>query len=270
MSTFDMKAAIAAAKSKGPDMTKTNSGGGSYELPVEGFTRLRFVGYFETGKRESEWQGKKKVNDTAELVFELSGPKHPPREHEGTKYPLRATQRVKLSMNEKSNFVKLFTAMNYEKKATHIAELLGEAFVAEIKHNTVKINGNDVTFVNLENIRKPFGVDPESGDEYRIKVDPPLTEQKLFLWDFADAAMWDSLFIEGEYEEKKNEKGEVTSPAKSKNVIQNKIRTALNWKANPVYAYAEGSVTAADSAALDAAVGDAEQAGEPDDLSDIA
>lgn len=256
---FNMKAAIEAAKGK-VDMTKTTEGGG-YELPVEGFVRLRFVGYIETGKKESTWKGQKKINDTAELIFELSGPKHQPRDTDNGKVPLRVTEKVKLSLNEKANFVKLFNAMNWEGKATHIAELLGQPYVGRIEHNKVKgEGGKEFTYVNIRDIRKPFATNPETGDEYRLEVDPPLTEQKLHLWDFCDREMWDSLFIPGEYEEKKNDKGEVISPARSKNVTQEKIMSALNWKAHPMYEQIKGGVTKDDSAALDDAVGESEQA----------
>jgi hypothetical protein len=258
---FDLKKAVAQAKQKGPDMTEAQKGGG-YELPAQGFVRLRLVGYFEVGKHESEFQGKKKVNDRVELVFELSGPKHLPRVNTdtGEKYPQRITVKQPLSRNEKSNFFKLFTTMNYEKSATHMAELLGQAFVADITHNKKNMNGNDVTFANLENIRKPFAVNPETGDEYKLEVDPPLTPLKLFLWDFADADMWDAIYIDGQYDEEKNDKGEVTRAAKSKNILQNKIMSALNWKGSPVYAYATTKATPEEAAALDEATGgDAEE-----------
>ena len=265
---FNMKAAIAAAKGK-VDMTQT-TGGGDFELPVEGFVRLRFVGYIETGKKETTFKGQKKVNDTAELIFELSGPKHAPRDTDNGKVPMRVTERVKLSLNEKSNFTKLFSAMNWEGKATHIAELLGEAYVGRIEHNKVKGNdGKEFTYVNIRDVRKPFATNPETGDEYRLEVDPPLTEQKLHLWDFCDREMWDSLFIAGEYEERKNDKGEVTSPARSKNVIQEKIMKAMNWKTHPMYEQVKGGVTNDDAAALEQAVGDSEQAAVQQDADDL-
>lgn len=265
---YDISKAVAAAKNKGKDMTQASSGGGdSYELPAEGFVRLRFVGYFEIGKHESTWQGQKKVKDTVELVFELSGPKHQPRVSEdgNTKYPARVTKRMTMSLSEKANFFQLFTAMNWEGKATTMAELLGDAFVGKIVHNKKKREGKDVTYVNLEDIRKPFATNPETGDEYKLEVDAPLTELKLFLWDFADAEMWDALFIEGTYEERKNDKGEVTSPARSKNVLQEKIKRALNWKGSPVFDYAAGKVGSEDAAALDAAVGETDDVGEDGD-----
>lgn len=254
---FNIKAAIDAAKNKGPDMTQSSGGGGDYELPAAGFTRLRFVGYFETGKKESEWQGKKRVNDSAELVFELSGPKHQPRESDNGKFPIRITTTAKISLNENATFFKLFQSMNWEGKASHIAELLGQDYVAEVEHKLVKGTGGkpDKTFANLVNIRKPFAVNPETGDEYRVNVDQPLTEIKLFLWDFATPEMWDSVFIEGEWEARKDKEGKEIAPARSKNVIQEKIRKALNFKALPIYDYAAGKVSSSDAADLDAAVG---------------
>ena len=256
---FDIKSAIAAAKGKGPDMTKGEQGGG-FEKPAIGFTRARFVGYFELGKKESMYKGVKKVNNAAELVFELSGPKHAPRETDNGKVPHRVTVNVNLSLNEKANFFKLFKALNWEGKASHIAELLGQDYIGEIEHRESEIDGNKFTFVNLVNIRKPFSTNPETGDEYRIAVDQPLTPLKLFLWDFATPEMWDAIFIEGQYEARTDDKGKEISPAKSKNVIQAKIMKALNWKASPIHDYAMGKVTKEDSADLDAAIGDAEDA----------
>lgn len=256
---FDIKSAIAAAKNKSPDMNKGETGGG-YEKPAVGFTRCRFVGYFELGKKETTYKGQKKVVESGQLVFELSGPKHPARETDNGKIPHRVTMNVNISLNEKANFFKLFKTLNWEGKASHIAELLGQDYVGEIEWNETEYEGNKFTFVNLVNLRKPFATNPESGDEYRIAVDQPLTPLKLFLWDFATPEMWDAIYIEGEYEEKKDDKGKVTSPARSKNVIQEKIMAALNWRASPVYDYATGKVSKQDSAALDAEMGEAESA----------
>jgi hypothetical protein len=262
---FDVKAAIAQAKKSGPDMTKAQAGGG-FELAPEGFARARFVGYFELGKVAGEWKGKPKMNDKVELVFELSGPKHAARDTDSGKVPFRVTKKANLSFNENSVFYKLFKDMNWEGKATHMAELLGESFVCKIKHNVVKGDGGkDFTYVNIEDIARPFGVNVETGDEYRINVDEPLTPLKLYLWNQATPEMWDSLFIEGMFEERKNDKGEVTAPARSKNVIQLRIMKATNWKASPVYEYAMGKVTKEDAAALDAAIGESEDAGGGDD-----
>lgn len=271
---FNVKAAIAAAKEQGQlaDMSEAEEGKG-YELPKTGFVKLRFIGYIELGLREFTFEGRKKNVAAADLIFELSGPNHQPHESEdGTKYPQRITvSKVKLSKRDNSNFWKnLWQPMNWRGTASHISELLGESFIGEIEHNKVKgTDGKERTYANLRNIRKPWLPNPETGTDYEVNVEQPLSELRLFLWTYPDAAshreMWDSLFIEGEYEEKKNEKGEVVQPAKSKNVIQNKIREALNWKGNELYDYAEGKIKGDDAAALEAAVeaGVEETAAEP-------
>jgi len=273
MAGFNVKDMVAQVKAKGKDMTEVTQGGGR-ELPAAGFVRLRLVGYLETGKVESTWQGQKKIKDTAELIFEASGPKHQPIETDNGKFPIRLTERIKLSYTSQSNWPKLFAQLNWEGKATHVAELLGNAFVAEIEHVKKTVDGKEQTYANLRNIRKPFAVNPETGDEYEVKVDPPLTEIKLFLWDFATPEMWDALYIPGEYEARKDDKGNEISPARSKNVIQEKIRKALNFKGLPIYDYACGNTTAQDTADLDAAVGDVANAEtapqEPDALDGVA
>jgi len=41
--------------------------------------------------------------------------------------------------------------------------------------------------------------------------------------------MWDSIFIDGHWEAKTNDKGEEISPPKSKNYFQNRIKSADNF-----------------------------------------
>ena len=269
---FNAAAAIAAAKAKGPNMTEAQAGGG-YEIPVaNAAVKLRFVGYYEVGKHESTWQGQTKVADRCELVFEVQGKDYPVRDVDGVKYPVRLTVKNKLSLNENSNFFKMFSAMNYDGKATHIAELLGNDFLGTIEHNKSVIQGKEVTFANLVNVRKPF-IDQMSDDgevtQRRVAIEPAITEVKLFLWDFATPDMWDAIYIPGEYPAVEKD-GKVVRPAKSKNVLQAKIKSALNFKALPIYDYAAGNTTAADSAALDEAVGEVEAESPTDDLADIA
>jgi hypothetical protein len=227
---------IAQAAKTGPDMTQTK-GGGDFAPPNAGVTRLRLVGYFETGKhKELNMQNKEVLRDKVDLVFELSGPNHPPRVTEdGTKIPHRITVKETKSLNEKANFYKLFAAMNaaHGGGATHMVQMLGKAFRSEVFH---KQGGKDgkTTFANLKGpngyiIRPVTYQDEETGETKTVNVDPPITELKAFIWDLADKAMWDSIYIPGEYEARKNDKGEVTTPAKSKNVLQGRIKAAANF-----------------------------------------
>lgn len=91
MTNAAVQAAIAAAAAQ-TDMTKAQKGGegGGYTPPAEGLCRLRFVGYIECGKHHDEKYNK--TRERVKLIFELSGPKHAPKELEdGTKLPHRIT-----------------------------------------------------------------------------------------------------------------------------------------------------------------------------------
>jgi hypothetical protein len=239
--TFDFNALNAAieAEANQTDMSVAQDGGGEYTPPALGLAQARFVGYYETGKHEEEYEGQKRVRDKVDMVFELSGPNHPPRVlADGTRIPLRITVKETKSQSAKANFFKLFGAMNYDGAARHMAQLLGKAYLVEVFHKESK----GKIFANLKgtngyNIKGPFFQDPLSGKTVAIDVAPPQTEIKGFLFNSATKAMWDSIYIAGEYEERKDEKtGAVISPARSKNTLQERIMKAQNWKDCPVYA----------------------------------
>jgi hypothetical protein len=247
LAKYDLKAKIAEAAKTGPNMNEAQAGG-EYTPPAAGIARARLVGYFELGTHEEEFEGRKRDREKVDLIFELSGPNHEPRKlDDGTLVPIRVTVQETLSFNEKANFFKLFAAMNYAGKATHMAELLGEPFIVEVFHKKSK-DGKKV-YANLKgpngyNVKGTTVQDPLSGKPIVIDVPAALTELKAFIWDIADKEMWDSIFIEGEWEEKKDAEGKVISPARSKNVIQEKIKQAKNWKAHPLASIVEaGGVT---------------------------
>lgn len=245
---FNKIAALAEqAVSNGVDMTKAAAGGGDYTPPAAGPVRLRLVGYVEVGKHKTTFKGQEKVVDKVELTFELSGPKHPAREVDGVKYPQLIVVRENKSLNEKARFFKLFQLLNWQGKAKHIAQLLGEPFKGTIIHRTYKkADGTEGTAAELYDktagtyrIEPPRYevVDPENGPtgEYAtLKVDPAISKPKCFLWDYADMEQWASIFVEGEYEERKDKDGKVVAPAKSKNVLQNTIKTAVNFPGSPI------------------------------------
>lgn len=236
---YDIKAAIAAEVAVGPDMTKSTKGAGR-TIAAAGPTRLRFVGYVELGRHQGRGKAAAKEQDRVQLVFELSGKNHPPREFEGKKFPQVIVVEETKSLNEKANFFKLFSKMNWAGKATHIAELLGEGFKGTVSHYTFKgSTGEDVTIAQLRSdgayqIEKPFRVDDDD-QLVPLVIDQALTPIKFFAWNTATKEQWDSLFIDGEYEAEKDEAtGKITRPAKSKNAVQNKIKLALNFKGSPI------------------------------------
>lgn len=267
----DFAKLAALAIEKGKDMTvATTGGGGDYVPPAEGPTRVRFVGYVELGKQSDPFQGKPRNRDKALMVFELSGPKHPPTvKDDGTKLPIRLTVEESVSLNEKAWFFKIFQQLNYSGKAKHIVQLLGDAYRATVYHRKFKFKdgreGIDAEFRNKTNgysFQAPRyevnGPDGPTGEFAVLAVDPAITPLKCFLWDHPDMEQWNSLFIEGEYPERKDEKtGVVLKKAKSKNVYQIRIKQAANFIGSPIHA-----LLAANGQSLD--IPDAEEGRDPD------
>lgn len=242
----DIKKLAAKAKKTGRDFTKTKEGGGSgYEPPAAGPCNLRFVGYFEIGIQKKKFKGTEKKVKQVQLVFELSGKNYPAKElDDGTKLPVRMTITETDSDNVKANINKIFKKMNYDGKATHFAELLGNAYRGRVFHTEKEGEGGaKIIYANLRNddgyvITPPVveTVDDDGNVSTKpVKVAEPLTELKLFLWDNPDMEQWASIYIDGEYEAQKDEKtGKIVKPARSKNVLQNKIRAAVNWEGSPM------------------------------------
>lgn len=251
---IDKYAAMGAkAVAEGKDMTKATTGGGDYEAPAAGPCWLRFIAYIELGKQAGTMMGKPTVKEKVQLVFEVSGPKYPPvKAEDGTLHPIRISIEENLSLNEKAHFFKLFTRMNYAGGAQHMVQLLGEAYKGRIVHRKYKKRGEtdaNASGIAVELFDKATGLytiepprydvtDPDTGDvlETKVKaVDAPISKIKAFLWEYSDLEDWTNLFIEGEYPERKDDKGNVVAAAKSKNVLQNKIKQATNFKGSPIY-----------------------------------
>jgi hypothetical protein len=241
---IDFKALGAKAAAEGADQTKSVAGGGGdFTPPAAGPGTARFVGYVELGKQKGTFKGVPNVKEKVILIFELVGKRHPPRELEdGTKLPVRITIEENYSLNEKANLFKLFQRMNYKQDAQHFAQLLGEGYKVEVVHDKwVGKDGKERTDAVL---RGPGGytiAPPRKEDEdsetgwVDIAVPPALSVPRCFIWQQADLEQWGSLFIEGEYPERKDDKGVVTAPAKSKNVFQNRIKQAVNFVGSPIH-----------------------------------
>lgn len=240
MSSILDLANAAAATAHNMNEAQKGGGGGDYTPPAEGIARARLVGYIETGIHEKNvGAGKPPVQKPqVQLVFELSGPNHAPKVlDDGTKLPHRITVDENYSLNEKANFYKLFRRMNWEGTATHMSQLLGKPFLVTIKHKVVGEGDKKRTYANIRDdsgytVQPPRYVDPLSGQTVEVPVDPPISALRLFVWNAAPELlkpMWDSLFIDGEYPAK----GDL--PAKSKNVLQNEIKAALNFKDSPIF-----------------------------------
>jgi hypothetical protein len=251
MAFKNLAANIDKAVAEGADQTVAKQGGAGAEPPAAGPCNLRLVGYIETGKHEKSFQGKPKVVDQVTLIFEVSGKNHPPMEFDGEVRPHLITVNESLSLNEKARYYKLFQLLNYKGTAKHAASLAAEcaAYRGRIVHR--EYTGRDgQKRIAAELYEKTTGMwtitpprvevvdeDGQPTGEYRdVKVNPALSAQRVFMWNYADQEQWDSLFIDGEYPERKNDKGEVTAPAKSRNQFQLKVAAATNYKGSPIQA----------------------------------
>lgn len=241
---IDFKALGAKAAAEGKDMTKAQSGGGDYTPAAAGPGLCRFIGYVEIGKQKTKFKGQEKLTEQVQLIFELVGKRHPPQEtQDGTKLPYRITVTLNLSLNEKAGLFKLFQRMNYKQDAQHMAQLLGNGFKCEVFHDKwTDRQGKeriDATFKAEDGSYAIFPPRKEDEDSETGWVDVAVPEAlspiRCFLWHQADLEQWDSLFIEGEYPERKNDKGEVTAKARSKNVLQNKVKSAVNFSGSTIH-----------------------------------
>jgi len=236
-------AAAAAATANNPDMNQASKGGGGeYVPPAAGVARLRFIGYVESGLHEDEFDGKPKDTYEVQLTFELSGPNHQPKVLDnGEKIPHRMTIYVAAAkggygapLNEKAALYKLFKRMNWEGKAKHMVELLGQSFLGTVVHKAGK-DGKVRAYLKDDSgytIQPPKYNDPLTGQTVTIEADPPISALRVFVWNAEGAAlkaMWDSLFIDGSYE------AEGDKPARSKNVYQEKIKSAKNFVGSPIH-----------------------------------
>lgn len=244
-----------AALATQADMSKPETAaGGGYTPPAAGIARARLVGYFEVGAHEEDEfnqagqkTGRKRLKHKVHLVVELSGPKHEPREDkDGNKVPQRITIKENYEPGKaphvKSNFYDLFTKINTVTggNATHMAHLLGKAFLLKIHHKKSGEGENAKTYANAKGPGKEgYTILPTTGknaddSDYSIEVAPAITPLKYFLFQLADKEMWDSIYIDGEIPARTNDKGEVTHPARSKNVLQNLIKSAKNFDKCPI------------------------------------
>lgn len=238
-------AALAAAQE---DQTETQTTTFDNDPPEAGVTVGRFIEYIEIGKHDGgQYQGKPKPPaDYVRLTFELLHPKKNIKEYEveGEKRERadRVSIRVAKKLSDKAKFKKLFNAMTYGRDIKHMAQMLGEPFIITIYHNVVEKEGVKKTYVNLDNdgvygIKAPFVEDPLEGTRKDVPVRKEISPLRLFLWNNPTTETWDSLFIDGTREVKKDG-GEVEHV--SKNWLQESILDALNYKGSALEALIGG------------------------------
>lgn len=211
------------------DMSEVSKGGGGGRLLPAGYAMARLVRYIEFGMQPQEYQGTAK--DPAlefRLGFAVWGDTapHDPREPKDRPETLFhnpdgspgfiSTYDMKLSNNEKAGSKKAFDKMNWQGKARHFAQFLGEAFLVKIEHQDIKDQpGKKRARLVLADTLPPF--DAVNRQPYPVPQAPD-DAYELFLWASPTKESWDSLHIEGT-----NDQG------KSKNYLQEKCLAALDF-----------------------------------------
>jgi hypothetical protein len=252
--SFDLNAIIDQAANESEDLSEASKGGGGATPPAAGTCIGTLVGYIELGlrvKKGYKGAADKKVRK-ARWIIELAGGTNPHTKSEDgtTTFAKRITVHTWLpekgkKPSDKSGFYKLFSAINHAKDpAIKIpAQCLGKHFkVIVSQEKFTNESGDEIVYGSIGNAQDGFRISPARVDitdpvtdmptgEFRIINAPEVvSSQRCFLWDYATPQMWDSLFIDGEYEAVEAADGKAARPAKSKNVIQEEIKQALDWK----------------------------------------
>lgn len=219
LSLLQIQALAAEAAETAVDMTEATSSGGKLLPPGKSLARL--VQYIEFGSQPQEFEGQAKAPaDEMRLGFELYGEKY--RNDDGTPYVI-STFDTAISTNAKAGAFKLFKLLNWKGLHKNWVSMVGELFIVEIVN--VKTKGatpKTVHRINMAGFLPPM--DPLSEQPYAAPAmhEPNL---KLFLFDKPNMQCWNSIFIDGKFDN-----------GDSKNFIQEKVLSALNFAGSPTEA----------------------------------
>lgn len=210
-------AAAQAAAVASVDMTETSSGGGEGRRILEtGKYMARFCEYIEKGTQKNFHDAAKPPRPVAELRFAV----FPIDEVDGVRKagaPVFLTSFDQtISNHEKATMKAIYNKLNFRKDAskTHVAMFLGNAYMLDVVKYKNKA-GKDANKLELKTLSP--AIDPISGGEYPV---PVLDDKyyRAFFWDLPTKASWDSLHIEGAFDN-----------GDSKNFIQEGILQAVDF-----------------------------------------
>lgn len=208
-----MQQAAEAAAASAVDMNIAQKGGGGILYPA-GYCFARLVEVLELGNHVTSYQGVAK--DPAPQVrigFAIFGEGY---QGEDGKPGYIRTYDLTMSANEKAKTFKLFKKLNYKGQAKTFAQLLDQTYLLKINHSTSKaVGAKPRSVIDLEGFLPPN--DPVTKQPYPIP-DAPDSMYRLFLWDMPTQQMWDSLFMEGSFDD-----------GNTKNTIQDQIMKATDF-----------------------------------------
>lgn len=220
------------------DMNIATKGGGGGILYPEGVVMARLVEYIELGSHRVEYQGKlKDATPMARLGFAIYGEGY--QQDDGTPGIIR-TYEFSLSTNEKAKAFKLFKKLNYKGTAKRFSQLLSEPYLLKIVHTKPKdATQKPRAIIDLEGFLPPH--DPVSKSPYPVPVAPD-EMYRLFLWNKPTKAMWDSLYVEGTFDD-----------GNSKNFVQERCMAATDFPGSALEALLGGGTVGIPSLAVPSA-----------------
>lgn len=214
---------------------------GGPRIPTEGTHPARLVGYVELGTHpQPDYQGKAKdpVMEV-QLTFEVFGKDNTDEiEVDGKKKTVGRMLRplpITMKVNERAKFYKMFKDMDYGRGIDHMSKMLNDVFRVSIEHGVSK-GGNP--YAKLVGIQGPLIEkfddmgNVESTIDITDKVQPASYDLQLFIVEKPTFEQWQSIFIDGTYTKKtkNDETGEEVEEEVSKNFIQQKIQSSLDWE----------------------------------------
>lgn len=222
MTAAELLALANEAAAEGPNMNEAVKGGQGNRLLPAGYAYARLVEVIELGNHPQEFNGKAKdPAPEVQLGFALfnTGDRQYANE-DGTPYIIRPYS-FSLSQNDKARAFLLFKSLNWKGTATSFGQLLTQPFLAKIVHEAKsKTDATIVSRLDLKGFLPPL--DAASQMPYPIP-EAPDNILKLLLWARPTKAAWDSLYVEGTWDD-----------GQSKNRTQEKIMSALNFEGSPL------------------------------------
>jgi hypothetical protein len=229
-----------AAAAPTVDLSTPSAGGGG-NIAAEGRCNLRLVGYVQLGTHTTDSpKFGKKTSPRATLLFEVSGPNHPPVPSpsggtEARVMSLKFVHQPHKPPHEKSTDFAIFSSMNYNGGKTGYHQMLGEAFCGTVVHKKLD-DGTTIAFLDRKVVAPTYEevIDGEPTGKLLTRTVLPLsTPLRFFMTDRPCKRTWDSLYIAGELQASEAKDGRPARPARTKNYLQELIMASDDFVGSP-------------------------------------
>lgn len=197
-------ASVIASAAETEDQTKAVSA--ERRVIPAGMAMARLIEYVELGPQPQSFNGQPKPDcEEVRVAFELFGGngKYSYTNADGETVNDVISWRGAKRLNPKSQFFKMMKKMVYGRDGiTHMAQMLGEAFLLEVKHRTSEKDGKETVYANIFvdsecNILAPVQNDVLTGETKALPVPEPTRQFRCFIWKSPTPECWDSIFIDG-------------------------------------------------------------------------